>query len=277
MFFSRKGLVLGFTLLSGLVAADPLTPKLASNVGSVASLSGRVTSNDKPVQAGSPIFEGDRIKTSPESRAKLLMKDQTVVDLSPSSEFLVKKYNLQNKEGRQIEVGSEEGTVRTLINKRLEKKGRFQFRTRTSVLAIRGTEFFVQTPPNGQENVTVTEGRIQIIPDGLPPLSLGSSQQWAGGEISGVTGREIASVTDTGRVADNTFDSYVGESGTEGSFAGRDTLGAVSATFTPPTEIPVKIGDFVEARVDKPSPTQDPANSNIINRTEYSLKVKFNP
>lgn len=251
----------------------------AEPVGTVASISGKASVNQKALVAGSPISPGDRVETGTNGRVKLLMKDQTVVDLSPSTRFDVKKYDLKNKDGRQIDIGSDQGTVRTLVNKKLEKKGRFQFHTRTSVLAVRGTEFFVQTPPgNGAVSVTVTEGNLVANLPSLPPVEIGTSQQWSGGEIAPASGREIASVTETARVADNTFESFVVVGGgTEGSFTGRDALGAVTTTFVPAPELPVKIGDFIEARVDRPSPTQDPNNSNIINRTEYSLKVKFNP
>ncbi len=252
----------------------------ADAIGTVASLSGVATLNAKPLSVGAGINEGDKIETAPNGRVKLLMKDQTVVDLSPSSNFEVKKYDLKSRDGRQIEVGSDLGTIRSLVNKRLEKKGRFNFRTRTSVLAVRGTEFFVVTPPgSAPENITVTEGALHVAPDGMPSLDIGTSQQWAGGNVTDVSGREVASVADNGRVSDNTFDSFVvvSSGGESGGNAGRDTLGTVRTTFTPPAEIPVKMGDFVDAQNGRSGPTQDSGTNNIVNRTDYSLKVKFNP
>jgi len=276
MFFPRRYLRILVPVAMTAFGAS----SFAETVGTVASLSGRVTANQKPLQAGGPVSPGDKIETSPSGRVKILMKDETVVDLSPNSNLEIKKYDLKNRDGRQIDIGSDQGTVRTLVNKKLEKKGRFQFHTRTSVLAVRGTEFFVQTPPgSGAVAVTVTEGNLTaLLPNGLPPVTIGSDQQWAGGEALPASNREVASVTESARVVDNTFDSFVVVgSGTDGASAGRDALGTVTTTFTPSVELPVKIGDFIEARSDRQSPAQDPNNTGIINRTEYSLKVKFNP
>lgn len=135
----------------------------ANSVAQVVSSRGEVKIAEKAVRPGDLVPAGATVKTGADGKAKLLLADKSIVDLGPQTCFTV--------ESSVPDVGSQtrldSGMVRSSIRKKMEKKINFQMRTKTSVLAVRGTEFIVRSTDSAggravQEDVTVRDGSVGI-------------------------------------------------------------------------------------------------------------------
>lgn len=96
---------------------------------------------------------------------KLLMADDTVLDIGPNSDLLLKRYHVPSEGSRDVELDMELGRVRATIQKKVKKRGKFRLKTRTSVLAVRGTTFAVDVQSNGgnlESRVVVAEGSLAV-------------------------------------------------------------------------------------------------------------------
>ena len=148
------------------------------------------------VKEGQVLSKGTQLKTGPSSLVKLILIDDSILDLGGSSE--IKLSDCQDKNwNHKINLELQQGSVRALVNKAPKKKREeFQLKTNTSVLAVRGTEFFVnwQQDAQGQvsEQIGVVEGRVEVrslFDDSVKPaLKSGGTEFRAEGTIKQVAG-----------------------------------------------------------------------------------------
>jgi len=202
----------------------------ANAVGRVVTVKGDVSVRGQQLKAGDYVFLQDVIETKTESSAKLFLNDRTIVDISPSSSFRLNEFKLNDVADRVVDGTVAYGEVRSLVSKKLNQKGRFNFRTRASVLAVRGTEFFV-TATDRTDKILVTEGKVWV--DSLGKGTKGGreailtpGQQWnsrVSGRVDSATlanaerqtevislpRRDLASFSTNHRVRDNTFTKSV--------------------------------------------------------------------
>jgi len=118
------------------------------------------------LKAGEKILKGTRIRTGPSSLVKLILIDESIVDLGSSSQLRIAGCQGKNWVTK-INLEMENGALRALVNKSpIKKRDEFKLKTITSVLAVRGTEFFVAWQKNKQgkvfERVGVSEGRVEV-------------------------------------------------------------------------------------------------------------------
>jgi len=149
------------------------------------------------IKLGQVLPKGASLKTGPKSLVKLILLDDSILDLGPSSQ--IKLSDCQEKNWNlKINLELQKGSVRALVNKSPKKKREeFQLKTNTSVLAVRGTEFFVswQQDNRGQvsEQIGVVEGQVDVrsIFDGsVKPLSItGGTEFRAEGVVQQVGGQ----------------------------------------------------------------------------------------
>lgn len=84
------------------------------------------------------IPEGALIRTGDGASIKLLLSDQSVIDVGAASKVLVRKVNLQTK---QVDLALDEGKVKAVVTKRKEtESGRFTIRTKAATMGVRGTQ-----------------------------------------------------------------------------------------------------------------------------------------
>lgn len=213
----------------GPTALGRVAPK--NSVGRVVTVKGAVLVRGQQLKAGDYVFLQDVIETKADSYAKLFLADRTVVDISPSSSFRMNEFQLNDISDRVVDGTVAFGEVRSLVSKKLNQKGRFNFRTRASVLAVRGTEFFV-TSNDRTDKILVTEGKVWVDTlKGKPGVGreaiLTPGQQWnnrvAGRidstavtanaerttEVISLPRRDLASFSTNHRVRDNTFTKAV--------------------------------------------------------------------
>src|SRR5579885_2434273 len=151
---------------------SPALPEARAEVATVFATTGTPKlkkaggASELELRAGSPLDAGDVVMTGEDSSAKLLLKDQSVIDVSPSTSFRIDALD-DDGPGRDAELKADFGKVRASVNRKLSNKGKFLMRTPSTVMAVRGTEW-VATSGAGkeegkaQESVTVLAGKVAV-------------------------------------------------------------------------------------------------------------------
>ncbi len=126
-----------------------VTTALAEVVGTVASLEGEVgIERDGQVlvaAAGSELQQGDIVRTGEQGRARLLLRDDTVLNLGAGSTLTLDAQELASDTAApQSLLGLLGGMVRVLVSEYYTQPGsQLEVKTPTAVSGVRGTEFVV--------------------------------------------------------------------------------------------------------------------------------------
>lgn len=163
--FSSLGLLA--TFLVGLSA------QAASGVFMIVKGDVKVTSKGKvsPAKVGVKVNEGDIVVTGPDSRAKIVMMDKNVLNLSPDSTLEIVVYKNDPKtQSKKVELKVDQGKVRASVEQKYdEDKNTFKIKTPTAVAGVRGTDFSVSFNPATKKSQVVTfKGAVAVA---LPNLS----------------------------------------------------------------------------------------------------------
>ena len=164
IFFKKFGWVLVFCTQSLLLAQPQPAPKPCAEAVVVVGKVHREP-GPKPIVLGESLPEGTRIKTEKDAFVKLLLRDNSVLDLSPQTQVVLKTCAAPALTGIDLEL--ELGRVRANVNpKPAEPRKNFQMKTPTSVLAVRGTEFFAHWTQERSgiinERISVSEGQVEV-------------------------------------------------------------------------------------------------------------------
>jgi hypothetical protein len=186
LFFTTTGAASLFVASLSSLSANAAMQ--TAQAGKVVSVEGRVLiRQDGPnaglvaLKPGAQVREGDVINTASDGKVKLLLEDKTILDLGGSALFKVEKFEARSGGDRQVSLDMAYGTVRASVSQPVTAKGKFQIRTRTATMGVRGTEFIVQAPmgqsplgaaaPAGQAEkpvetkVTVVQGKVEVKPE----------------------------------------------------------------------------------------------------------------
>lgn len=139
------------------------------SAGAIVSWKGEVSilrgasRNGSIVKGLVPVYVGDTIVTSDNSRAKILLRDDTVLSVGPDTRLKISKYALATKTNRRYSVlNIAKGTVRSLVGRVFSGKGSlFRIRTQTAVVGVKGTDFFVSNI-GGETEVVSASGRVTV-------------------------------------------------------------------------------------------------------------------
>lgn len=143
--------------------------------GKIAFVKGEVTvvRENKliPAKAGESILIGDVIKTGEDGRAKLMFKDNTVITIGKSSVFKNENYVYDEKNGQyDVKFKVAEGFFKSVtgaIGKVAKEK--FQLKTRTATMGIRGTIFGGEVTEEN-ENIYCLKGSISVESAGVTKI-----------------------------------------------------------------------------------------------------------
>lgn len=133
-------------LLCALVAR----PSMAQDVSGVMMVvKGEITvtsSKDKKTEnakVGRKVFPGDTITAGKDARAKIVMSDKNILNISPESKVTIEKYtNDPKSDSRNVELKVEYGKVRASVEQKYDgEKSKFNIKTPTAVAGVRGTDF----------------------------------------------------------------------------------------------------------------------------------------
>ncbi len=163
----RKLWIWGALALSLTVAEGALAqPKAA--VGKISFVTGTVfrsTTEDGPfkrVMEEHDVFEGDVLKTEPESRVEAKLEDKSVLRLGPDSRLRIETAKFQKKaETKQVSVKLIVGRAWASVSK-LFGSSSFDVHTSNAVAGVRGTAFGVDSGKDKSTTVRVFSGKVLI-------------------------------------------------------------------------------------------------------------------
>ena len=109
-------------------------------------------------RVGNKVYPGDTITSGADSRAKIVMSDKNVLNISPDSKITIAKYeNDPSKDARNVELKVDYGKVRAGVEQKYDgEKNKFNIRTPTAVAGVRGTDFVTGYNPSNQQTRIVT-------------------------------------------------------------------------------------------------------------------------
>ncbi len=105
----------------------------------------------------------DLIRTDSSARAELTLADESVIQLRESTEFKVADHRLDrrdNKRTSQLQVNL--GSVLANVTSRQHKDSKFQVKSRSTILAIRGTNFRLGSDQLDTTRVSLLEGDVEV-------------------------------------------------------------------------------------------------------------------
>ena len=92
-------------------------------------------------KVGAKVYEGASITTEKDSRAKIVMSDRNVFNLSPDSKLTIQKYD-STAGKKNVSLSLLEGKVRVNVEQKYDgAKEKFLLKTPTVVAGVRGTQF----------------------------------------------------------------------------------------------------------------------------------------
>lgn len=116
-------------------------------------------------RVGMKVFEGNKIVAGKDSRAKIVMSDKNVLNISPDSQIIIEKYEYDaSKNNKNVTLNVLYGKVRSTVNQKYDgDKNKFQVKTPTAVAGVRGTDFLSQYNRETKAAQFVTfEGQVQV-------------------------------------------------------------------------------------------------------------------
>jgi len=149
----KTSLALGLMLLPALAWAEAKPKNLpkvrtGATVGLVGVLNGTATSTfDGKVYklaVGSQILAGDEITTSAEGRLKLLLNDDTVINLGSNTKFIVSELSMKGGE-RKVSLVVKTGRFLATVAKWFGATSDWNVSTPTATAGVRGTTLWGDT------------------------------------------------------------------------------------------------------------------------------------
>ncbi|MBI3756090.1 MAG: FecR domain-containing protein, partial [Deltaproteobacteria bacterium] len=104
------------------------------------------------------IYPRDTIVTVVKSRAKIVMKDDSILSLGESARMVVRDYSLAEANDKRVSVFKIfSGNVRTVVGRIFRgSESRFQMETPTAVARIKGTDFIVSSNERESEIAAIS-------------------------------------------------------------------------------------------------------------------------
>ncbi len=109
-------------------------------------------------KVGAKIYEGESVVTVTDARAKIVMSDRNVLNISPETTLKIAKYENDAASGaKNVELNLEKGKVRSNVEQTYDgEKSKFQIKTPTAVAGVRGTQFQMGFDVKTQSTTIVT-------------------------------------------------------------------------------------------------------------------------
>jgi hypothetical protein len=140
----------------------------AGPVGEVKEFSGEVKiiheSKEIPPVSALKLFDGDEIKTGEKSYAIVILDDDSELRVDESSNLIITKELLMQDTAIEKALYSIKLLYGKLISKIQKKNEKWlNVGTPTSIIGVRGTEFYSGVAPDGSTIVEVVEGEVEVL------------------------------------------------------------------------------------------------------------------
>lgn len=153
----RRGLAAA-VLLAALALAT--AARAAEPVGTVAELEGRAEvqrageSTWGPLAVGDGILLGDQVRTLPDGRVRLVLREDSALTLAPSSQLAITEQVLAPATVSRFQLLL--GTIKAAVTERYaEPQARFEVETPTAIAGVRGTSFIAEYDARADETLVV--------------------------------------------------------------------------------------------------------------------------
>jgi hypothetical protein len=158
-----------------LLVAGVATVHAQQPAGSVAAVEGSADSRRSggpdwtPLAAGADVYVGDELRTGVASKLKVLFRDESILTLAAETRLTIDEQLLDPSGGTSL-FTLFVGTVRALISDRYEVEGaKFEVRTPTAVVGVRGTGFIVSYDAASEETVVVGLYDTTVVSSTIDP------------------------------------------------------------------------------------------------------------
>jgi hypothetical protein len=112
---------------------------------------------------GAKVAQGDKIISAADSRAKIVMSDKNILNISPDTTLVIEKYS-NNPNDKNVELKVEQGKVRATVEQKYDgEKSRFNIKTPSAVAGVRGTDFITSYSPSNRITRVVTFSGVVAV------------------------------------------------------------------------------------------------------------------
>lgn len=115
----------------------------------------------QPGQQNMPLTEGHEIKTGNSSQCNIVIGNDSYISIKEKSHVVLSTLfkNAAGTENTSVELK----VGKTVVNpKKLLKGDEFRVKTPTAIAAVRGTQFVIDTKPQGRMKVAVVSGKVEL-------------------------------------------------------------------------------------------------------------------
>lgn len=104
------------------------------------------------------VYAGDTINCGPDGRAKIVMSDRNVLNVSPDTKIAINKYENDSQSGvKNVDIELSKGKLRSNVEQKYDgEKSQFLIKTPTAVAGVRGTQFLTSFDPVSMKTQIVT-------------------------------------------------------------------------------------------------------------------------
>jgi hypothetical protein len=118
---------------------------------------------EQKAKVGFKVQEGDTVIAGTDSRAKIVMVDKNVLNISPDTKIAIEKYQFdQAKDNKNVSLNVLYGKVRSTVNQKYDgEKNSFNIKTPSAVAGVRGTDFVTGfNPVTSATKIVTFEGQV---------------------------------------------------------------------------------------------------------------------
>jgi hypothetical protein len=139
------GTIVALLALAGAAVAAPVGHVVAFT-GEVSHLPGGSEAAAVPAALNTPLSLGDIVRTGEDGKARLLLGDDTVLTLAPSTTLRIDKTVFDPDEKEEVSrVSLLWGKVRAIVSRGFGEERGFEVQTETAVIGVKGTHFIVDS------------------------------------------------------------------------------------------------------------------------------------
>lgn len=115
------------------------------------------------VKVGTKINVGDTVVTGEDSRAKIVMSDRNVINISPNTKLVIEEYTNDGRT-KNVKLSLLSGKIRNNVEQKYDAKtNKFEVRTPTAVAGVRGTQFITSYDIKSKQTEVITLfGQVEL-------------------------------------------------------------------------------------------------------------------
>lgn len=153
-------MILGFLFL-----LMPLTTWASHGLFMVVKGDVKVIQQNQTITAkvGTKVMPGDTVTTGAESRAKIVMVDRNVINVSPDTKLKIEEYT-SDATSKNVKLSLLNGKIRNNVEQKYDNlKNKFEVKTPTAVAGVRGTQFITSYNDSTKATEIITlRGQVEF-------------------------------------------------------------------------------------------------------------------